>query len=309
MLHAFQQCIETGEAYDMDFEFIDFRKKRKWIRTGAQSIREGEEVVAVLGYITDITREKQEEIDLKRAKEKAEENDSLKSAFLNNISRELRTPMNSILGFSEILIRPGLEEQQRITYTRVLHKSIRKLLETVENTLTIAHLQTHQIVLNPIEFPVERLLTDSLREARVKLSEQEKNHIGVQLVGDCVGVYLRADFTKLQTCLNILIDNAIKFTEKGRIEIAFEAGESDVIFQISDTGSGFPEDKKHIAFQAFAQGDDQVRLNHGGLGLGLSICSGLIHLMRGRLELETKGKEGTRIRILLNKSMAIHRSA
>jgi signal transduction histidine kinase len=245
--------------------------------------------------------------ELIQAKEIAEENDRLKSTFLKIISHELRTPMNGIIGFSDILTQESLDSEKRITYTKILHKSIRRLMEVVDNVMIIAHIQTHQIVLNPIDFLLSELLLQIKNESKDKLKEQEKESIEFRLSGDFENVYINCDYTRLQSCFSNLIDNAIKFTKKGEIEISYSTNEHEIIFQIRDTGSGFSEDKKQLAFQTFTQSEEQVRFDYGGLGIGLSICSGLVKLMQGRIELETQQNKGTQISIFLNKRILNYR--
>ena len=251
---------------------------------------------AVLFNLIIQKRVKQKTSELKIAKEKAEESDQLKTAFLENILHEVRTPMNSILGFSELLLKPDLKEEKQKQYVAILQKSTNQLLTIFENTITLAHLETNQLKINKMNFCVNELLLSLFEDYNLRKSILEKSNVDFVLSKtDDVLIHIYSDYTRLYQILSLLLDNAFKFTENGIISFGYYIEDLKIHFFIKDTGIGIPEDKQQTIFKSFTQANNAIRQNFGGLGVGLSIALGLVKLLEGEFKIKSKENIGTEI--------------
>lgn len=250
-----------------------------------------------LVVLYDITERKKSESDLIKAKEKAEESDKLKSAFLENISHEIRSPMNGILGFSQLLSNPDLPEQERKQFSDILNKSIYKLLTIVENIITLAYLETKQLQINQILFFPYDLLNNLFSDYYEKKYTIEKSHIKLNFNNPPDNkLQINSDYTRLNQVFCILLDNAFKFTENGSIEFGYCISDDIINFFVKDTGFGIPKDKLEIVLKSFTQANKKIRQSFGGLGVGLAIAEGLITLLGGKLTIHSEVNKGTEIR-------------
>jgi signal transduction histidine kinase len=230
------------------------------------------------------------------AKEKAEESEKLKSAFLNNISHEIRTPLNAIIGFSELIINPDLTEEQKATFSAYIKRGSNDLVDSIEDILIVSRIQIGQVQLEENSGNVIRIMKEMVdyHSAQLKAMKGKEN---VELKFDCtLGInesLINADFRHLKQILNQLLGNAIKFTDNGIIFLkCSRQGESELIFNIKDTGCGIPESKQPYMFDPFRQAEETTLSRKvSGTGLGLSIAKGLVELMHGKIWLEsTEGK-------------------
>jgi CheY-like chemotaxis protein len=232
-------------------------------------------------------------IELNIAKNKAEASDKLKTAFINNISHEIRTPLNGILGFGQILTDTTLTSDEKEEYLSMLNTSSDRLINTVTNFIDISLLKSKTQEVNKRDFELESLI-NAIAQIFVKPC-QSKNldfSIDIPLAGQ--GLIVNTDKELLEKALFHLVDNAVKFTDNGFIKIGFEINETNVSFYIKDSGKGVaPEFHKEI-FNSFSQEDSFMTRGYEGSGLGLSIASGIIGLLGGKIDLYSeKGKGST----------------
>lgn len=250
------------------------------------------------GADRDITLRKSFENQLIVAKEKAEESDRLKSSILANVSHELRTPLNGILGFAEIL-KDEMKDTDHEMMAENIHSSGRRLMGTLNSLITLSQLVAGKVALTirPL------LLKDSIR-AVIKSMEplaREKN-LTISFNTDSK-VTINTDEQLLKQLCRQILDNAIKFTEKGGITIdisskTFERKEY-VIISISDTGIGIDDDYHDLIFQEFRQVSEGFGRKYQGSGIGLTICKKTIDLLEGRLTLESTPGKGSSFQIWL----------
>jgi PAS domain S-box-containing protein len=252
-------------------------------------------VKGVLSTARDITEFKQAEIELIKAKEKAEESDRLKTAFLANISHEIRTPMNGLLGFSELMVREGLSPAQRHNYSSVIRKSADTLLQIINDILDIAKLESGQMSFAHEMFDVGTMLDELYILFEVKRETMGKNNIRLKLKPSGQKVLIYSDVSRIRQMLSNLIDNALKFTEKGFVQFGIKSiDERFIRFFVSDSGIGIPADKTELIFERFRQIDDGSKRAYGGNGLGLAIVKNMTELMGGQVSLESKQGEGSK---------------
>lgn len=243
----------------------------------------------------DVTDKVKAELELIKAKEKAEESDQLKTAFLENISHEIRTPINIITGFTEIITKQKLDEIKRNELIETLSKTANRLLRIVDNTITLSQIETGQLRIIKLDFYPNTLLKNLYTEYENKKITLKKGHIEMQLTIDELNeCMINSDYARINQILDILLENAFKFTSKGKVEFGYYLSNDRLNFFVKDTGLGIPKNKQEVIFKSFAQADQSIRQFYGGLGAGLSIAVGLVHLLGGSMQVESQINEGTR---------------
>ena len=242
--------------------------------------------------ISDITELVDSNIRLQREKEKAMMSERLKDAFLLNMSHEIRTPMNAIVGFSEILhenIAPSLKE-----YTKIITENVDYLLSLIDNVITISKIDSNQIKVKYNSFDVLDMLEDIRFSYNLKLKKSNKD---LYLILDNDYSYLiNSDKYIIEESIHRLIDNAIKFTDKGYINMGFEIADDDIVFYVKDTGTGIENKYQEIIFDRFRQIDKHTM----GSGLGLAIFSSYINILGGKYDIDSTVNDGTTITFTLN---------
>ncbi|MFW5699698.1 MAG: ATP-binding protein [Bacteroidota bacterium] len=248
---------------------------------------------------TEETVKKLLEIEQKRllkAKEKAEAADRLKSAFLANMSHEIRTPMNGILGFAELLKDEESSAAEKEEFVDIIIRNGNHLLNLINDIVDISKIEAQQIVIKKTKLDIDELLDD--------LFVFYENH-NYNLNGNKVQLFLSkssnvsnstmiADKVRLRQVLSNLIDNALKFTDQGKVEFGYREDNPGMLtFFVEDTGSGISEEDKKIIFQRFRQADTIIQKPLNGTGLGLSISQALVELMGGEISVSSKLGKGT----------------
>lgn len=234
--------------------------------------------------------------ELFRAKEKAEESDSLKTAFLQNMSHEIRTPMNAIMGFAELLPKKFDDKEKLSFFSKVIYQRCNDLLDIINDILDIAKIESGQLPVYIENCHISGLLTELdtfFKEYQVRINKPQIR-FGIEAQCDLTDVTLNTDRVKLRQIFTNLISNAFKFTHQGKITGGCKFDDNhQLIFYVSDTGIGIPKDKHEKIFERFIQLETGGARVYGGTGLGLSIVKGLIHLLGGKIWLESEPGVGT----------------
>jgi two-component system sensor histidine kinase/response regulator len=231
-------------------------------------------------------------IELKVAKEKAEASDKLKTSFINNISHEIRTPLNGILGFSQILMDPELQEEEKAQFIHILNESSERLIKTVSNFLEISLISSGNQELNKKDFYPDMVINDVVRHFKTYCQEKEILLITDQPTTIPI-IKIHTDSELLLKILKYLMDNAVKFTKSGSITIGYNRKESDLEFFVKDTGKGISDESKKLIFDRFMQEDNSYTRIYEGCGLGLSISKGLVELLGGKIWVESEENKGS----------------
>jgi signal transduction histidine kinase len=229
---------------------------------------------------------------LEQAKLKAEESDKLKSAFLSNIAHEIRTPMHGILGFADLLKTTSLSGEQMQEYISIIEKSSIRMLNTITDLIEISKIESGQIE-----------ITQSMVDVKLKLEKMyaifrpEADKKGIQLsiknIMESDQPIVRTDREKLETIFSKLLKNALKYTNKGSIEVGYEYDDKFLKFFVKDTGIGIEKEKYQSVFDRFTQADNSLSKNYEGFGLGLAISKAYVEMLGGKIWVESEPGKGS----------------
>jgi PAS domain S-box-containing protein len=247
---------------------------------------------AMLEIFQDITDRKENEEELIRAKDKAEEGDRLKTAFLHNISHEIRTPMNAIVGFSALLGEPDVDVQTRQTYIEVIMQSSNHLLSIISDIVEISNIEANLVKITLSEVNINSNL-QTLYNLFLPLADEKNLTLSYETILSDTDALVLTDSTKLNQILTNLINNALKFTEKGNIKIECRKKNDYIEFSVSDTGIGILPEYHERIFNRFFQVEGSLTRLNEGTGLGLSISKALVELMGGKMWLSSEPGNGT----------------
>jgi PAS domain S-box-containing protein len=309
-LEAIVKSAIDLEPFSHQWRIVTASGKLKWLQGYARpELRENGDIVWH-GIILDISDRKQAEQELKQAKEAAEAANKAKSIFLANMTHELRTPLNAILGFAQLMepsAHLNIQEKENI---KIIRRSGEHLLQLINQILDLSKIEAGRMTLKAQKIDLYRLLGDV--QNMFKIPSKKK---GLQLIIDCssdVPQYVQTDEIKLRQVLINLLDNAVKFTQKGSVlvtvrqktegTIAPERGEifnlSEgqkkvfIYFEIADTGLGITSEELDSIFELFVQSSSGKKVQKG-TGLGLSISREFIKLMGGDITAESEVGRGT----------------
>lgn len=228
------------------------------------------------------------EAELVAAKERAEESDRLKTAFLANMSHEIRTPLNAIVGFSNVLISEDFSPEEQKNFVEIIQTNSDLLLRLVNDILDISRLETGKLQLTYETCDLILLCQGVLATT----SPAKKADVSYVFEPPVESFELETDVQRLQQILINLMSNANKFTETGevRLELKIDEAKKQVVFAISDTGCGIPEEKQEIVFERFSKLNEYVQ----GTGLGLAICRITVNMLGGEIWVDRNYKKGAR---------------
>lgn len=230
--------------------------------------------------------------NLEQAKQKAEESDKLKSAFLSNIAHEIRTPMHGILGFADLLKTASLSGEQMQEYITIIEKSSARMLNTITDLIDISKIESGQIeiTLSPVDLSHKM-------DMIYAIFKTEADKKGIQLLvnaeAQMAGVTIQTDREKLDAIFSQILKNALKYTRKGSVEFGYTRKGRDIEFFVKDTGIGIEPDKLLSVFERFTQADNSLSKTYEGAGLGLSITKAYVEMLGGTIWVESEPGKGS----------------
>ncbi|WP_158860128.1 histidine kinase N-terminal 7TM domain-containing protein [Lunatibacter salilacus] len=246
--------------------------------------------------LRDVTSEKDYQRKLELAKEEADKANKAKSEFLANMSHEIRTPLNGVIGFTELLNNTPLSNQQK-RYVSTAYNSANTLLELINNVLDLSKIEAGKF-----ELDYQDINLQMLYRTISDVMSFHANKSGIEFLINYpanVPILVRSDELKIKQILINLLNNALKFTKEGEVELSVEVmdrlPDKKVLlrFQVRDTGIGIDPKKQELIFEAFSQADSSTTKQYGGTGLGLTISNKLLSLMGSRLQVESVLDEGS----------------
>jgi hypothetical protein len=254
--------------------------------------------LGVLAVGQDVTEQKASEVELRKARDAAEEANKAKSEFLANMSHEIRTPISAIMGMTEMAINTDLNDDQR-SYLNTVKRAAESLLHIINDILDLSKIEARKMELRYEDFDLHAALAKHISVLRV---QAEGKGIELRLVIDAgVSRCFNGDEHRLGQIITNLVGNAIKFTDKGYVELSvFHAGcwsEGEVLeFRVRDTGIGIADDKKEKLFESFVQLNSGYSKSHSGSGLGLAISRQLVQMMGGEIDVTSREGWGSEFR-------------
>jgi len=243
-------------------------------------------------FFRDITERKQAEKLLKEACVKAEAGNLLKTAFMNNISHEVRTPLNGILGFSNLIIQPETTDDEKVQYYSLVKASSNRLLSTINNYMDISLIASGNMEMKCKSFDLHPVL-HQLCEDFQPLCTIKNLELHLQIPGKAKPIKLLADAELFGKALSHLLDNAVKFTKKGKITFGYSEQPGALEFFVKDTGTGIRKEAQSRIFESFMQEELSHIRGYEGSGLGLSIAQGIIQLLNGDMRLKSEKGVGS----------------
>jgi PAS domain S-box-containing protein len=267
-------------------------KPIQWLfsRSNPEKLADGN--ITWYGFNADITERKKAELEIIKAKDKAEESDRLKTSFLANMSHEIRTPMNGILGFTNLLKEPNLTGEDKDDFIDMIERSGARMLSTINDVIDISKIEA-----GLIEVSISNTNINEQIEHRYSFFLPEANHKGLTLTYhsplNSADAIIKTDNDKLYAILTNLIKNAIKFTSEGSIDFGYELKSDFIEFYVKDTGDGIDKEKLELIFERFRQGSESLTRDYEGSGLGLTISKAYVQMLGGKIWLKSELGKGT----------------
>ena len=290
------QRILNGETFTVETS----RKKKNGMEifvsiAGAPIYLEKEKLIACCSIYRDITLQKHHEYNLIRAKKRAEEADMLKSSFLANMSHEIRSPMNAIIGFSNLLEREGITPAQREEFVNIIKTSSKSLMVLINDIIDISKIEAKQLSIAYSQARINQMLDEIHLFYTQELKQQEKKlDLNLNKGVKNTDFSFRTDPNRLRQILINLMGNAIKFTDKGSVSYGYSILENDSIeFFVKDTGLGMRKEDLKKIFKRFMQTAQTITRGYGGTGLGLAISKNLVEMMNGKMRVESEKGVGS----------------
>lgn len=257
---------------------------------------------SVMAISRDISKQKFAIQAIDEARKKAEEADMLKAAFLQNISHEVRTPLNAIVGFSNVLINDEASRTERMNYLQIIVRNCQILLHVFSDTIKLSKIQSGSEKVNNQFYNINGLINELNRQFMYEKGQLEKDHLRLYPVkgNDHPKYSIYCDGNKIKDIMESLMDNAIKFTEEGEIEFGYNLiGNSRIEFFVRDTGIGIPEDQFEKIFDRFYQIDLSMKRMYGGSGIGLSLANDFVKMLGSKIAIESTVGLGSRFSFTL----------
>jgi PAS domain S-box-containing protein len=292
---AYSALTQRG-SHGREMQMVRHDGSQFWCRLAGRPVDPAEPAKGSVWTLDDVTAEHEAADALREAKRIAEDATQAKSMFLANMSHEIRTPMNAIIGMSHLALRTELNPKQR-DYVAKIHNAGTSLLGIINDILDFSKVEAGKLDIEEADFRLDEVL-DNVSS----LVAQKAYDKGLELLFDTapgVPQALRGDALRLGQILVNLVNNAVKFTERGQISVAVRClartGEKlQLQVDVRDSGIGMTAEQAGRLFQAFTQADGSTTRKYGGTGLGLTICKRLVELMGGAFDVESAPGKGSR---------------
>jgi signal transduction histidine kinase len=247
------------------------------------------------------------ESKMRKSKERAEQADKLKGLFLANMSHEIRTPMNSIIGFSNLLVDQDLSIQKRKEYIDLIHISSASLMKLIDDIIDISKIEAGQLSINKSSINLNKLFEDIYASYKNELLRIGKEKVSLKFTKpEGEETIFFTDEFRIRQVLSNLLNNSVKFTEKGSIEFGFAKQDNIIRFFVNDTGIGIPVNERQYIFEPFRKGENSYEKLYRGTGLGLAISHRIVDLLGGEMGFHSAVGKGSRFWFDLPGSTSAH---
>lgn len=286
--------IELVSKYNINIKSKDGTNKILELKTHLiKSLNEKDNEIFVIAH--DITNIIKVQNELRIAKENAEKSDNMKSILISNLTHEIKTPLNAIMGFSS-LISEKVQTKDLKNFSDMIIHSGKKLSELIGKIIDISEISSGSLKLFKKYFSMNELLEEIQCEMLNELNERNKNNnINLLLIENQNDILFYGDRRRINEIIYELILNSIKFTNFGTIKYGYEYNNNEIIFYIHDTGTGIDEKNINLVFNSFYQINRHKQKNQEGVGLGLTFCKELINLFKGDIKIESIYGIGTTV--------------
>lgn len=295
VLETLEDTAKNNNPNTIEYRFLGKDQKYIWIEsTFSRSFDENGNPAIVINF-RNIEERKENERLLLEAKKQAEDANIHKNYFLANMSHEIRTPMNGVIGFSELLKADNLSKNQRNKYLNIIDGNAKQLLNLIDDIIDVAKIEANELrvikgncnitaMIDELEANFNQMAISNGKTDIEFKSYYDNKFKNLEIVTDC---------SRLRQTLSNLLNNAMKFTEKGEISFGFKVENSNIIFNVKDHGIGIPSNKVKEIFERFKQVNYSDNAKFGGTGLGLAICKGIVKLLGGEISVTSELKKGT----------------
>jgi len=298
-LKCFWRIIQTAEPHSRDVK-LNMRKDIRefttemfieqlggWFSVTVKPLLNDDGSIKGSAYITrDITENKRAQKAILEAMEKAESGSRIKTAFMNNISHEVRTPLNGILGFSNLIIQPDISDEEKVQYTSFIKTSCSRLLGTITNYMDIALLASGNMEVNWKSMDMIQVF-QCLYEKFQPICAEKNLELVFDIPQGTETMILYSDAELVQKIFQHLLENAVKFSNQGRITVGYLKYPGSCKFYVKDMGIGISPGHRSLIFEKFYQEESSVTMRSEGSGLGLSIAKGLVKLLGGKMSMDS----------------------
>ncbi len=291
------ETISSGNEWQGEFKNKKKNGEFYWELASISPIRNNFGTITHYVKIAEnITYLKKIEKDLKKAKQDAEVANNYKNHFLANMSHEIRTPINTIIGFSELIKNEGLQPQKRNKYSEIIEENSQSLLRLIDDIIDVSKIEANELKIKKEACPLGELFTELEMTYNNFLKRKQKRNLKLdfRIPEEPHHDIIFTDPYRLRQILNNLYLNALKYTEKGKIEVGYSiVNETKLRFFVSDTGTGIPANRLNNIFKRFNYNEDSMVTDSGASGLGLSICKDLSVLLGGDISVKSVEGEGS----------------
>ena len=292
--HLIGPPLTRGESVEIIRELARRDGSTFWCRMLAKAVDPRHPMAGgTIWIVEDISERHRFEQALAKARDDAEAANRAKSAFLANTSHEIRTPLNGLVGLARLARRPDVDEARRRQYLDQIADSAETLSAVISDVLDLSKIEAGKLDVERVPFDLQALL-ESLRQVYGTLADARGLEFGFER-GTGVPQWVWGDPVRVRQVLGNFLNNALKFTAKGSVQLHASAGRGEMLrFEVLDTGPGIPDEVRARLFQPFTQADQSTTRRFGGSGLGLSICRELATLMNGAVGVESEPGRGSR---------------
>ncbi len=292
--NATTTLIQGGTAFEMELEGnLADGQTIYFICFAEPVLNEKGKTIAVRGAFQDITERKLIELQLIEERKKAEIANLHKNYFLANMSHEIRTPLNAIIGFSEMLKEKKLSEDEKENYLKIIDGNSHQLLNLIDDIIDVSKIESQELIINEEPCDISKLFSE-LEANFLKINKKETVALEFHQDESIKDLIINTDCIRIRQIVSNLLQNGLKFTDKGKVSCTVKATENKLKITIQDTGIGISKEKHQEIFERFKQINYEKNAKYGGTGLGLAIVNGIAKLLGGTIEIDSEiGKGAT----------------